>query len=215
MDFFHTIFELYSTRSAYFLELFIQHLQLSITAAVIAAVIGLTAGICISGTKVQQPVIAVANAIYTIPSISLLGFLIPFSGIGATTAIIALIIYGIMPVLRNTCTGLTTVNKAVIEAARGMGSTDLQILLRIKLPLASPAIIAGLRNMTVMTISLSGVSAFIGAGGLGAAVYRGITTNNAAFTVAGSLLIAITAITADCLFGLIENYLTHKWRLIK
>lgn len=215
MSFIYAIFELYKNRADYFQELFIQHIQLSFTAAGIAAVLGLCIGIAISGTKAQAPVTAIANAIYTIPSISLLGFLIPFSGIGSTTATIALVIYGIMPVLRNTCSGLTTVNADIIEAARGMGSTDTQILFFVKLPLASPSILSGLRSMIVMTISLSGVSAFIGAGGLGAAVYRGITTNNAAFTVAGSLLIAAAAIITDFVFGLIEKHLIHTWRLSK
>ena len=107
------------------------------------------------------------NFIYTIPSISLLGFLIPFSGIGNTTAIIALTIYALLPMVRNTHTGMTNIDEQIIEAAKGMGSTQSQILFKIKLPLAMPVIMSGLRNMATMTIALAGIASFIGAGGLG------------------------------------------------
>ena len=123
------------------------------------------------------------NIIYTIPSISLLGFLIPFSGIGNTTAIIALTVYALLPMVRNTHTGITNINPGIIEAARGMGSTNAQILYKVKLPLALPVIMSGLRSMVTMTIALAGIASFIGAGGLGVAIYRGITTNNTAMTL--------------------------------
>ena len=101
------------------------------------------------------------NFIYTIPSISLLGFLIPFSGIGNTTAIIALTIYALLPMVRNTHTGMTNIDEQIIEAAKGMGSTQSQILFKIKLPLAMPVIMFGLRNMATMTIALAGIAFFI------------------------------------------------------
>ena len=145
------------------------------------------------------------NLLYTIPSISLLGFLIPFSGIGDTTAIIALTIYALLPMVRNTYTGMTTVSPQLLDAATAMGSTRIQVLLRVRLPLALPVIVAGIRSMTVMTIALSGISSFIGAGGLGVAVYRGITTNNKAMTLAGSLLIALLAVVADFFIGMVER----------
>ena len=154
---------------------------------------------------------SIINFIYTIPSISLLGFLIPLSGIGDTTAIIALTVYALLPMVRNTHTGLTNVNPLLIEAATGMGSTRLQTLVKIKLPLAMPVIIAGLRNMAVMTIALAGIASFIGAGGLGVAIYRGITTNNKAMTLAGSLLIAILAIVVDFVIGILEKQ-TQKYK---
>jgi osmoprotectant transport system permease protein len=168
--------------------------------------IGLGIGIFISEfQKSSKIVIGVVNFIYTIPSISLLGFLIPLSGIGDTTAIIALTVYALLPMVRNTYTGLTNVNPLLIEAATGMGSTDFQVLVKIKLPLAMPIIIAGIRNMAVMTIALAGIASFIGAGGLGVAIYRGITTNNKAMTLVGSLLIAILAIVVDFLIGVLEK----------
>ena len=151
----------------------------------------------------------IINFIYTIPSISLLGFLIPLSGVGDTTAIIALTVYALLPMVRNTYTGLTNVDPLLLEAAEGMGSTRLQILTKVKLPLAMPVIVSGIRNMAVMTIALSGISSFIGAGGLGVAIYRGITTNNMALTFVGSLLIAILAVTVDFLIGQLEKL---SWR---
>ena len=199
-------FSLLRTRRSFFAKLLIEHLQISLVSVLIAIVIGLAAGIIISEyRKTSKPVLGIVNFIYTIPSISLLGFLIPFSGIGNVTAVIALTVYALLPMVRNTYTGLTNVNPLLVEAATGMGCTRGQVLYKIKLPLAMPVILAGIRNMTVMTIALGGIASFIGAGGLGVAIYRGITTNNKAMTIAGSLLIALLAILADALIGVIEK----------
>ena len=109
--------------------------------------------------------------------------------------------------VRNTYTGIRTIDSKIIEAAKGMGSTDLQILLKIKLPLALPHIMSAIRNMSVMTIALAGIASFIGAGGLGVAIYRGITTNNMPLIVAGSVLISVLAIGIDLILGYFEKYL--------
>jgi osmoprotectant transport system permease protein len=200
------IIQLLESRWDFFLELLIEHLQISMISIGIAMVIGLLIGIFISEfQKTSKFVIGIVNFIYTIPSISLLGFLIPLSGIGNTTAIIALTVYALLPMVRNTHTGLVNVNPLLIEAATGMGSTRLQVLTKIKIPLAMPIIIAGIRNMAVMTIALAGIASFIGAGGLGVAIYRGITTNNKAMTLTGSLLIALLAIVVDFIIGVIEK----------
>lgn len=199
-------FHLLQTRYTFFLELLLEHLQISLTAILLAVVTGLLIGLAISEyRKFSKGIMAVVNFIYTIPSISLLGFLIPLSGIGNTTAIIALTVYALLPMVRNTHTGLTNVNPLLIEAATGMGSTRLQVLVKVKLPLAMPVIVAGIRNMTVMTVALAGIASFVGAGGLGVAIYRGITTNNKAMTLAGSLLIAALAIGADFLISILEK----------
>ncbi len=198
--------QLMRSRQDFFLELLGEHLWISFTAISIAMVLGLVIGILVSEFRlISKPSIGLINLLYTIPSISLLGFLIPFSGIGNTTAIIALTIYALLPMVRNTYTGMTTVSPVMVQAATAMGSTRWQVLLRIRLPLALPVIVAGIRNMTVMTLALSGVASFIGAGGLGVAVYRGITTNNKAMTLAGSMLIALLAVTADFLIGIVEK----------
>ena len=200
------ISDLVVTRWDFFLGLLLEHLQIVLISIVLAMILGLTIGVLISEFhKSAKPIMGLVNFIYTIPSISLLGFLIPLSGIGDTTAIVALTVYALLPMVRNTYTGLTNVSPLLIEAATGMGSTKFQVLYKIKLPLAMPIIIAGVRNMAVMTIALAGIASFIGAGGLGVAIYRGITTNNKAMTIAGSLLIAVLAIVVDTIIGKIEK----------
>ena len=188
-----------------------EHLEISLVAILIAVVFGGAVGILISEfQRSARPTLGLINFLYTIPSISMLGFLIPFSGVGNATAVIALTVYALLPMVRNTHTGLTNVDPAILEAAKGMGSTRLQILFRIRLPLAMPVILSGIRSMVTMTIALAGIASFIGAGGLGVAIYRGITTNNAAMTMAGSLLIAALALVMDFLLGFAEKRLQKR-----
>ena len=209
------LFQLYAQRWPFFLALTLQHPQISLIAIAAAIITGAGLGILISRYhRLSGLVLSLTNFIYTIPSIALFGFLIPFSGIGNTTAIIALTVYALLPMVRNTYTGITGIDREIIEAARGMGSTPLQILYRIQLPLAFPVILSGLRNMVVMTIALAGIAAFIGAGGLGVAIYRGITTNNGLLTIAGSLLIALLALLTDWGIGRYEIHFRKKRKLI-
>ena len=211
MELLKEILQIYMERREWFLELFWQHLKIAGIAIVLAGIMGLLFGIFIAEKEFMAPVIlTLANIFYTIPSISLLGILIPFTGIGDKTAIIALTLYGLMPMIRNTYTGICGVSQEIIQAARGMGSTDIQILWRIKLPLALGVILAGVRNMVVMTLSVTAIAAFIGAGGLGVAIYRGITIYNPALTFAGSVLIALLALIADLLLGILENYVKKR-----
>lgn len=205
------VMELYIERKEWFVELGIQHIRLSLTAILFAGMIGLFVGIYISEHERIAPfMLGIANVFYTIPAISLLGMMIPIMGIGDKTAIVALTIYGIMPMLRNTYAGLKSVDEDVIMAAKGMGSTDLQIMMKIKLPLAMGIIVAGIRNVVVMTISVTAIASFIGAGGLGVSVYRGITMYNTAMTFGGSFLIAFLALISDLLLGKLENYLKER-----
>lgn len=200
------IAKIFINRWEFFLSVTLEHLRISGTAIIFACALGLFLGILISEyTKLSPLVLGTTNLIYTIPSISMLGFLIPVTGIGNTTAIIALTVYGLLPMVGNTHTGIKNIDPEIIEAARGMGSTKWQLLYKIKLPLALPVIISAIRTTVVMTIALAGIASFIGAGGLGVAIYRGITTNNSALTVAGSLLIALIAIIADRLFFFLER----------
>ncbi len=195
----------------FFLPLIYEHLEISAAAIIIATAAGLFLGVLISQYKILSPyVLGATNIIYTIPSIALFGFLIPFTGVGNLTAVAALTLYALLPMIRNTYTGIANIPPAVTEAAEGMGSGKIQLLFRIKLPLAMPVIISGLRNMAVMTVALAGIASFIGAGGLGVAIYRGITTNNAAMTLAGSVLIALMAFTADLLLGAAEKAIKKK-----
>lgn len=205
------IFSLLTSRWDFFAGLLAEHLTISLAAILIAILVGGAAGILISEyQRAARPTLAVVGFLYTIPSISMLGFLIPFSGVGNATAVIALTIYALLPMVRNTHTGICGVDPAILEAATGMGSTRWQLLYKIKLPLAMPVIFSGIRSMVTMTIALAGIASFIGAGGLGVAIYRGITTNNAAMTLAGSLLIALLALVVDALLGCIERRLRSR-----
>lgn len=198
-------------KKSFFLKLLIEHIEISFLAILIAVLIGGIVGILISEfEKASKPALGVINFLYTIPSISMLGFLIPFSGVGNATAVIALTIYALLPMVRSTYTGLTHVDSNILEAAKGMGSTRTQILFKIKIPLAMPVILSGIRNMVTMTIALAGIASFIGAGGLGVAIYRGITTNNAAMTMVGSLLIAVLALVFDFILGFIEKRIAKR-----
>lgn len=208
------VFSLYAARGGFFLGLLLEHIRICACAVLIAGAAGLVLGILISEyAALSVPVIGATNIIYTIPSIALLGLLIPFTGIGDTTAIIALTVYALLPMVRNTYAGLSAVDAQVIEAARGMGSTQMQLLIKIKLPLASAVIVAGLRNMVVMTVAMAGIASFIGAGGLGVAIYRGITTNNMAMTFAASILTALLAFTCDFILGRVEKHIYRKRRI--
>jgi len=198
-------------RREFFLGLLLEHMKISLIAIGLAIVLGGLIGIVISEyQKTKKTTLAVINFLYTIPSISMLGFLIPFSGVGNVTAIIALTMYALLPMVRNTHTGMVTIEPGILEAAKGMGSTKMQMLYKIKLPLAMSVIMSGIRNMVTMTIALAGIASFIGAGGLGVAIYRGITTNNSAMTIVGSALIACLALFADILLGVVEKQMQKR-----
>ena len=199
-------------RRDFFLTCLLEHIRISLTAVVCAGVLGILAGIWISRhKKAAGMVLGVINVIYTIPSISLLGFLIPFTGIGNKTAIIALTVYGLLPIVRNTYTGLTNVDASVLEVAEGLGADTKQIMFGIRFPLALPMIISGFRNMVVMIIAMGGIASFIGAGGLGVAIYRGITTYNMTLTAAGSVLIAALALLSDWLLSKAEKAVNRRY----
>ena len=209
----HDMWQLFASRWDFFAQRLAEHIVLSLLAIVIAILVGGAAGILIAEfQRLAKPTLGVINFLYTIPSISMLGFLIPLSGVGNATAVIALTIYALLPMVRNTHTGMANIDPAILEAAKGMGSTRLQTMLRIKLPLAMPVILSGIRSMVTMTIALAGIASFIGAGGLGVAIYRGITTNNAAMTMDGSLLIALLALLVDWLLSMLERRIRSRRR---
>ena len=208
---FQEMLQLYQARQSFFNQLLLEHLQLSAISILFALILGLALGILIAQQdRFSLPVLGTINFIYTIPSIALFGLLVPFTGIGNKTAVIALTVYALLPVVRNTYTGLTNVDPIILEAGIGMGSTPWQLLWKIKLPLALPVIMAGIRNMVVMVIATCGIASFIGAGGLGVAIYRGITTNQFAMTYTGSLMIAAVALFCDIALGRLEKYVTLR-----
>ncbi|WP_246169872.1 ABC transporter permease [Alkalibaculum sporogenes] len=211
------ILNLYKERFSFFLELLIQHMMLTLISVSIITVIGLSTGILMTRNEgFAKVVLMVTNFMYTIPSIALFGVLVIITGIGNKSAIIALVIYGLLPVIRNTYVGINEVDNQIIESAIGMGSTNIQLLLRVQLPLALPVIFAGFRTMVIMTIALCAIASFIGAGGLGVAIWRGITTNFPEMTLAGSLLVALLAIITDFILEIVEKHMKKRiWGSVK
>ena len=201
-----SIFKEITENGPYYINLLIQHLKISVFSIVIAVILGIATGVYIFyNKKLRSLILGITNGIYTIPSIAVLGLLIPLVGIGFWNASVTLIIYGLLPVIRNTYTGLENTDKKIIEVSEGMGATEFQTFKNIRLPLALPIIISGIRTVVIMTISLAGIASFIGAGGLGQAIYRGINTNNSVLIVIGSLLIAVLAIVLDYLLNIVEK----------
>jgi len=180
----------------------------------IATVVGIPLGILITRqSHLRQPVLGIANVLQTIPSLALLGFLISvplIGGIGARTAIIALTLYSLLPIIRNTYTGITSVDPAIREVGRGMGMTDRQLLWQVEIPLALGVILAGVRVATVVAIGIATIAAAIGAGGLGVFVFQGITMVNNQLILAGAIPAAVLAILADWAIGWLEHRLTRR-----
>ena len=191
-----------------------QHLFLVVTAISIAVLVGIPLGILITRKpKLSRPVLGFANAIQTMPSLAIFGFLIPvplIGGIGARTAIIALILYSLLPIIRNTYIGIMGVDPAVREAGRGMGMTDRQLLVQVEIPLALGVILGGVRLATVIGVGLATIAAAIGAGGLGEFIFRGVAVVDSQLILAGAIPAAIMALIADFFLGWIECRLTVK-----
>ena len=186
-----------------------QHLLLVAASAAIAVAIGIPLGVAVTRRPaLARPVLGAANVVQTIPSLALFGFLIPipfFGGIGARTAIVALVLYGILPILQNTHAGLRSVDPAVLEAATGLGMTDRQRLFAVELPLAFPVVLAGVRVAVVVGIGLATIAAAIGAGGLGVLIFRGVATVDHRLILAGAVPAAALALLTDFLLGRLEK----------
>lgn len=199
------------SRSDLIQEAFLQHIYLSFIALAIGIGIALPLGIFVARyRKFAEPIIGVTAVFQTIPSLALFGFLVPLIGIGTMTALIALIIYALLPILRNTYTGITTIDDSIIEAGRGMGMTTSQLLRQIEFPLALPFIMAGIRTATVLTVGIATLATFVGAGGLGDVIYRGLQSYNNALVLAGALPVALLAILFDLVLKWIEKKATPK-----
>src|SRR5579863_2686769 len=192
----------------------LEHIGLVGASMAIALIIGMPLGVAlVSRAKLQRWVIGVANVVQTIPSLALFGFLIPvpwIGGIGASTAIVALALYALLPILSNTSTGIAEVDPAVVEAARGMGMTPRQVLWHVQLPLAAPVLLAGIRVATVLCIGITTIAAAIGAGGLGVFIFRGVAMVNNQVILAGAIPAAFLAIAADVALGLFERRIARR-----
>lgn len=189
----------------------ITHIGLTSISLFIAVVIGMPTGILIARkTKLSASVLGFAGVLQTIPSIALLGFMIPLLGIGALPAITALFLYALLPIIRNTYTGILEVSASVVDAAKGMGMSSNQILMRVQLPLALPVILAGIRTATVINVGVATLAAYIAAGGLGEFIFGGIALNNTNMILAGAIPAALLAIIFDYLLSLLQKAQIRK-----
>jgi osmoprotectant transport system permease protein len=186
-----------------------QHLALVAISTALAVAVGLPVGVALARRpRLARPVLAFASVVQTIPSLALFGFLIPLpliGGIGARTAIVALLVYALLPILRNTHAGITSVDPAIVEAATGLGMTKRERLRSVELPLALPVVLAGVRIAAVVSIGLATIAAAVGAGGLGVLIYRGIATVDNRLILAGAVPAALLALLVDGALGLAER----------
>lgn len=194
------------------LEVTLEHLWLVGVSTLLAVLVGIPLGILITRWPLlNKPVLGGANIIQTIPSLALFGFLLPAPWIGARAdrlAILALTLYALLPLIRNTYTGIKGVDRAVVEAGRGMGMTDRQLLWQVEMPLALGVIIAGVRVAAVISVGLATIAAAIGAGGLGEYIFRGLAMVNNQVILAGAIPAALLAILADVSLGWLEKRLS-------
>lgn len=197
----------------------LEHLWLIFVSNGVAVCIAVPLGIYISAEgrqRLADAVLYVASILMTIPSLALFGLLMPalagmgLKSIGFLPAVIALILYGQLPILRNTYTAIRAVDPAMVEAGRGMGMSSAQILFRVKLPLAMPVIMAGLRNAVVLNIGITTIAAVIGAGGLGTPIFRGLRTGRMDLIIVGAVAVSLLALTADALLAAVEKGLTPR-----
>ena len=188
-----------------------EHLVLVCVSMAIAVAIAVPVGfLIVAFPRGRSIALAIANIFQTIPSLALFGFLIPIpflGGIGTRTAIVALVLYALLPILRNTYVGLTSIDPAILEAAEAMGMTERQIMFRVRLPLATSFILAGIRTATVITIGVATIAAAIGAGGLGTFIFRGVAMVSNGVILAGAIPSALLALLADYSLGLLERKL--------
>ena len=185
------------------------HLELTGIALCLATVVAVPLGILIARERwLSGPVLAAVSTIQTVPSVALLGFLIPLFGIGPKPAIVALFLYALLPIVRNTFAGISGVDAAAIEAARGMGMMERQILVRVTLPQALPVIMAGLRTAAVLSVAVATLAALVGARGLGTFIFQGIDTTSTPMILSGAIPIAGLALFLDALLAGVEKWIT-------
>lgn len=207
MDFFTYFIQ----ERAQIVALLIEHINLTLISVIVSILIGVPVGILISHfKKINKTVLGIANTIQAIPSMALLGFLIPFLGIGVMPSIFMVVLYSLLPIIKNTYTSIEGINPQMIEAAEGIGLTKLQILFKIQIPMALPVIMAGVRISAVTAVGLMTIAAFVGAGGLGFLVFSGIRTANTYQILAGAIPACILALFIDWSAAIIERIVVPK-----
>lgn len=203
------VMEYISRNSDQVLKLTLEHVELTFIAVGLAVLIGVPLGILISYfRKASKTVVGGANVVQAIPSMALLGLAIPLLGIGSVPAVVIVILYSLLPIIKNTYTGITSIDKDTLESAKAIGLTKSQVLLKVQIPLALPVIMAGVRISAVTAVGLMTMAAFIGAGGLGFLIFSGISTTNNAQILAGAIPAALLALIVDNIFGTVEKLVT-------
>lgn len=211
MDLLMDLWELFTVRYDQVWDAMQEHFFLVFVSMGIAILVAVPVGVMLTGMRrYAEPIIGVAAVAQTIPSLALLGFMLPILGIGTNNAIFALAVYALLPILRNTYTGIIEVDQSYVDAGRGMGMSRRQILRKIELPLALPVIMAGIRTSTVIVIGIATLATFVGAGGLGDVIMRGLAVQNSALTLLGAIPAAILAIITDFILKRIEVWITPK-----
>ena len=205
------LIQYFQRNSAEVFELTLEHLWLVGASTALAVAVGLPLGILLTRwPALSKPILGSANIMQTIPSLALFGFLLPMPWLGDRAdrlAIFALTLYALLPIIRNTYAGILGVDRAVVEAGRGMGMTDRQLLFQVQLPLSLGVILAGVRVAVVISVGLATIAAAVGAGGLGTYIFRGVAMVNNTLILAGAIPAALLALLADLGLGLVEKWL--------
>lgn len=206
------LFSYYAVNGAYVFEQFLRHFLISIYGVLFASLVGIPLGFYISKRfKLSKVIIGFANVLQTIPSLAMLAILMLAMGIGSNTVVMAVFLYSLLPILTNTVTGINSISPEILDAAQGMGMTRLQSIRKVELPLSISVIMGGIRNALVVAIGVTAVGTFIGAGGLGDIISRGVSVaNGEAIILAGAIPTAIMAILADLILGYIEKRLMPR-----
>ncbi|ASL50538.1 TPA_asm: ABC transporter permease [Listeria monocytogenes] len=209
MDTLKQLIDYYQTNGSYVMEEFWRHFLMSAYGVIFAAIIAIPLGVYIARKKrLAGWVIQIANIIQTIPALAMLAVLMLIMGLGTNTVILSLFLYSLLPILKNTYTGIRNVDGALLESGKAMGMTKWQVLRLIEMPLALSVIMAGIRNALVIAIGVAAIGTFVGAGGLGDIIVRGTNaTNGTAIILAGAIPTAVMAILADLLLGWVERTL--------
>jgi osmoprotectant transport system permease protein len=207
----NSLFRVLEERQEQFIKALLEHIQLSLIALILAVIIAVPLGIFLTRReRIAESIIGASAVLQTIPSLALLGLLIPLVGIGKIPAIIALVVYALLPILRNTFTGIKEIDGALVEAARGMGMTSIQRLVKVELPLAFPVMMAGIRTAMVLIVGTATLAALIGAGGLGEIILLGIDRNDHLLILLGAIPAALLALIFDGLLRVVEKISSTK-----
>lgn len=202
-------FYYFQQNGSYVFDQFTRHFLISLYGVLFAAIVAIPLGFYIARhTRLADWVIGVANVIQTLPSLAVLSLLMLVMGLGPNTVVVTVFLYSMLPILKNTYAGVRNVDRAVMDSAKGMGMTRWQLTMKVELPLAASVIMGGIRNALVIGIGITAIGTFIGAGGLGDIIQRGVNaTDGGAIILAGAIPTALMAIIMDVVFGLIENRL--------